>query len=270
MIKLNGKIIPVKYFNDGTPRIQMPCMTLSHADIIWFYEKENNDFFVLYCLIRHLQENYTRALVINLTIPYLVHARMDRCEKFEDVFTLKYFIEILNSFNCNTISVFDPHSHVSKALINRLTIIDPGFIINDLLEAHPEWLIFFPDEGSMKRYRNYISTPYVFGIKERNWETGMIENLHIVGATEMVSGRDILIIDDICSRGSTVFHAAKALKEKGANNIFLYVSHCEDTVLKPMFQGHSLLDIPNLITKIYTTNSLFHGTHEKIEIIYEF
>lgn len=41
---------------------------------------------------------------------------------------------------------------------------------------------------------------------------------------EIVKERNVLIVDDICSRGGTFYHAANALKEAGAKNIYLYVT----------------------------------------------
>jgi ribose-phosphate pyrophosphokinase len=66
-----------------------------------------------------------------------------------------------------------------------------------------------------------------------------------------VKGKDVLIVDDICSRGGTFFHSAKALKAAGANKIYLYVTHLETTV----FNGELLNS--GLVEKIYTTNSIF-------------
>ena len=77
---------------------------------------------------------------------------------------------------------------------------------------------------------------------------------------EVVKDRDVLIIDDICSRGGTFYHSAKALKEAGAKNIYLYISHCENTIL----EGELLTS--GLIEKVYTTNSIFTKEHEKIEV----
>ena len=93
--------------------------------------------------------------------------------------------------------------------------------------------------------------------------------LVLCGATEEIKDKDILIIDDICGKGSTIYYMAKQLKEQGANNIYVYVSHCENTVLQPHINGKSLLDY-DLINKLYTTNSIFRGSHPKIEIIHEF
>ena len=67
-----------------------------------------------------------------------------------------------------------------------------------------------------------------------------------------------------------VVPAAKQLKDMGANSIYVWVSHCENTVLGPHIQGQSLLDIPNLITKVYTTNSIYLGNHPKVEVIKKF
>ena len=100
----------------------------------------------------------------------------------------------------------------------------------------------------------------MFGIKHRDWRTGKIQKLELVGA-EKVKGRTVLIVDDICSRGGTFTHTAKALKEAGAESIFLYVTHCENTIR----DGSVLTD--GLITHVFTSDSIFRGEHEKVFVI---
>jgi ribose-phosphate pyrophosphokinase len=121
--------------------------------------------------------------------------------------------------------------------------------------------MFYPDEGAMKRYSGLVNLPYAFGIKKRNWETGKIEGLDVAGAVDQITGKDILIVDDICSRGGTFYHSAKKLKELGAKDIYLYVSHCENTILEG-----ELLD-GDLIKKVFTTDSIFTKSHEKVEVL---
>ena len=113
----------------------------------------------------------------------------------------------------------------------------------------------------MKRYSAMFDLPYVFGIKKRDWSTGEILGLEAAGRTELIAGSRILIIDDICSRGGTFFHSAKALKALGAGEIFLYVSHCENTIL----DGELLTS--GLVDRVFTTNSIFTKEHEKIEVM---
>ena len=121
--------------------------------------------------------------------------------------------------------------------------------------------MFYPDEGAMKRYSGMADKPYVFGMKKRDWATGQIKGLDVAGATEFIEGNRVLIVDDICSRGGTFYHSAKKLKELGAKEIYLYVSHCENTIL----EGEVLSS--GLIEKVFTTDSLFTGKDERIEVI---
>ena len=56
------------------------------------------------------------------------------------------------------------------------------------------------------------------------------------------------------------------LKELGATNIYLYVTHCENSI----YDGE-LLKNNGLIEKIYTTDSILTNTESpKIELVEEF
>lgn len=121
--------------------------------------------------------------------------------------------------------------------------------------------LFYPDEGSMKRYSGLINSPYAFGVKKRDWKTGNIEGLDVIGAEDQIKGKDILIIDDICSRGGTFYHSAKKLKELGANKIYLYVTHCENTI----FEGELLTS--GLIERVFTTDSIYKGECKMITVL---
>jgi ribose-phosphate pyrophosphokinase len=174
-------------------------------------------------------------------MPYIPNARQDRVKSSEDVFTLKYFVEIINQLDFRSVEVLDPHSSVSEALIDNIIIDKPDSIIKNVIDKISEIegeipSMFYPDEGAGKRYSGMITLPYAFGIKKRDWKTGDILGLDVAGDIDNIQGKNILIVDDICSRGGTFYFAAKKLKELGANNIYLYISHCENTI----FEGEIL------------------------------
>ena len=121
--------------------------------------------------------------------------------------------------------------------------------------------MFYPDEGAGKRYSGMIPLPYAFGIKKRDWATGQIKGLDVAGDVDNIEGKNILIVDDICSKGGTFYFSAKKLKELGAKNIYMHITHCENTI----FEGDILTS--GLIAKIYTTNSILTKEHDLIEII---
>lgn len=268
MIKIGDRVITYSSYADGTFFATLNCSEYPENEpITWLYDSEA-EFLPLYFIVQHFRdtEGYRRTL----NMPYCPEARMDRRERDIDIFTLKYFSQLLNACHFDRVNIFDPHSDVVTALVNHVHVVSPGPIINQLLEKFPSALIALPDEGSLQRLRNIITVPTVFGIKQRNWETQKVEKLVLGGAKHNIAGHDILIVDDICGKGSTIYYMATTLKELGANNIYVYVSHCENTVLQPHFTGRSLMDIPGLITELYTTNSIYRGNHEKIKIIHWF
>ena len=277
MIQLNEHIIGNDRFPDGTLLMKLPFSPKPSNEIRWHYENDA-ELFKLICLVKAMREMY-KGVRIDLFMPYLPNARQDRVKNPEDVFTLKYFCEVINSLEFDTVFVTDVHSNVGLALLDRVREIKPWGQIHNALtkitfmetgdvmheareECYKNLLLFYPDEGAMKRYSGEMGMPYIFGVKDRDWKTGQIKRLNLAGDVSMIEGKNILIIDDICSKGGTFYYAAKELKEAGAANIYLYITHCENTI----YEGE-LLKEDSLIKHIFTTNSLLTAPNEKITIV---
>lgn len=263
MIKINGKPVDLNHFPDGTLLVKELAPEAEQVTLTWLYAN-NEEMAALYFLTKHLQAKGIKD--IKLELPYIPNARQDRVKAPEDVFTLKYFAQFINSLEFSEVEVLDPHSYVSEALINHIKVQTPKSNVEQVMdkiirEGAKDILLFYPDEGAMKRYSAMFDRPYVFGIKKRDWTTGQIQGLDVTGRTDLIPGSTVLIIDDICSRGGTFWHSAKALKELGAGSVYLYVSHCENTIL----EGEILSS--DLIEKVYTTDSIFTKSHEKIEVL---
>jgi len=260
MISVNGQKITAEHFPDGTLRLNI-APAVGKADISWQFEN-NEEMITLYFIVKHLREHGTTALTLNM--PYIPNARMDRVKNEDEVFTLKYFAEFINSLNFESVTVRDPHSAVSLQFIERIKCEDirPSVIkLCDKLLTDKD-VVFFPDAGSCKRYQGHINKPFIYGVKQRDWKTGKIMGLNVEGNIPQTPF-NVLIIDDISSYGGTFYHSAKKLKEIGANKIWLYITHCENSIL----QGELIKS--GLVEKIYTTRSVFTQEHPLIEIIQE-
>lgn len=276
MIFLNGWKMEQGKFPDGTLLMKINREFGFNNVIRWNYESDA-EMFALMCLVNHIRDHKEDAH-IELVMPYVPNARQDRVKSDEDIFTLKYFCQFINSLKFNKVRVQDVHSNVSLALIDRvcdygimyplhkaltqIVFSETGDVMHESrMECYENLVVFFPDEGAMKRYSSEITnSPIAFGIKNRDWKTGQIKGLDLMNG-EAVKGKNVLIIDDICSRGGTFYHSAKALKEAGAANIYLYVTHCENTI----HEGELLNS--DLIKHIYTTDSILTKKHEKITVI---
>lgn len=267
MIKLGNKVFEYGHYPDGTLNIKLTqddinsLISLPH--ISWYYDCEE-ELIVLNYIVNSLSRNGINATFLDM--PYVPNARMDRCENGNDVFTLKYFADIINTLGFKYVKTLDIHSTVTEALINNISNESPvsyiQFVMGQIIPfTDKELTIFYPDAGAMKRYSKMIKAPYAFGNKVRDWETGKIQGLEVIGDQNLIEDHNILIIDDICSRGGTFYYAAQKLKELGAKNIYLWVSHCENTVL----DGDLIKS--GLLKKIYTTDSIYTAKHELIEVV---
>ena len=66
--------------------------------------------------------------------------------------------------------------------------------------------------------------------------------------------------DAVCTHPVVVGACVKAFIELGAKEVYLYITHCENTI----FEGEIFTS--GLIEKVYTTNSILRKTNEKIEV----
>ena len=262
MIKINDQIVELGSFPDGTMLVHQGIPAGESVTISWFYASDRETLALIY-LTKHLKAHGCEN--IHLYMPYIPNARQDRVKSDEDVFTFKYFAELINSLGFKTVTVLDPHSSVSEAVIDHIVVEKPQKLIEDVIaqitaEENAVPSMFYPDEGAGKRYSGMVPLPYAFGIKKRDWKTGKILGLDVAGDVDNIAGKNVLIVDDICSRGGTFYFSAKKLKELGAKNIYLYVTHCENGI----FEGELLKC--GLLKRIYTTNSILTKTDDMITV----
>lgn len=259
MIRVNGQEIQIGHFPDGT--LLLKEIAYQKGTIEWQFEN-NEELVALYFITKHVRETYNGPL--ELVMKYVPNARQDRVHSEADVFTLKYFAEMINSLAFESVSVLDAHSNVALALINHVKslpvkpYLEKAIALSGIDEERD--MIFYPDEGSQKRYSGLIQFPHAFGHKKRRWEDGEILGLEVIGELPKAPF-NVLIIDDISSFGGTFYYAAKKLKALGAEKIYLYVTHCENSILEGELIGSGLVE------KIYTTDSLLTKAHPLITII---
>lgn len=269
MIKINDFEISQKMFPDGSWLLNNIPYTFERfnytIELDWRYEGEHELSLLIY-LAKYLKDNYPKTSLI-LKMYYVINARMDRTYNKSEVFTLKYFCDIINNLNFDNVIIMDVHSNVTNALLNNIHE-RPLLELNKLINQYNN--IYFPDEGAQKRYSKVLdlSGKYVYtGMKKRNWGTGAIEGLEVFATLETTNKESILMIDDICSYGGTFFFSADKLKKLGFNTIDAYCTHSEKVVDSP--DSKIQLAFRNgLINKLYTTDTLLQNTDCENIIIY--
>lgn len=243
-------------FPDGQPHLKIDIAGLAAPDLkaplrILTRITSSND--LLTVLLAKNTLDYSGFEHIELDISYLMAARMDRVMLEGEPFALKVVAGILNSAGFRKIRIFDPHSEVSTALIERSYPVANHAFVQDALAHyfghHPAgaYSIVSPDAGALKKIHKLaqvLDTDNVIEcMKERDLKTGKLTSFKTVA--ENLDGQTCFIIDDICDGGGTFAGTAKMLKEKGAGKIVLIVSH-------GVFSKGTVIEF---VDEIYTTDS---------------
>lgn len=266
MIKVNGEIVKVEHFPNGEMKIaplefgvHLPIGQTQVGVTLIF---ETNEDLITLMFVKSYLDDKTKYSKINLYMSYIAYSRMDR-QTSNQMFTSKYFGNFINKLNFYRIYVLDPHSNVSVAVLDRVRELPIRHFVYEAINLCSADYIFYPDNGAKKKYVEVledINLPYFYGDKHRDLETGKITDYNVFNVPDL-SGKTILIVDDLCVKGYTTLFAAKKLKELGAKEVYFYCSHCEPAI----FDGELLTT--DYVDGIFTTDSMIRDKHPKIEVI---
>ena len=188
-----------------------------------------------------------------LILPFVPGARQDRLNSSGDyLFTAKSIAQMINARNFPSVTVVDPHSEVTTALIDRCKVIHAADIVFRSifsLCSHGYKGIIAPDGGAEKRaakVATILKLPLYHAWKTRDISTGNISGF---GFEDLDSGGRFLLVDDICDGGGTFNGLAEAIYNQPKDvELDLFVTH------GIFSQGFSKLF--DNFTNIYTTDSL--------------
>jgi ribose-phosphate pyrophosphokinase len=257
MISLNGEFeIKFESFPNGESKLLTEGIedNLDETMNVIYFKYENDGDLIRLMFIKHYLDYH--EVPTDLVISYMPYSRMDRSEDYSP-FSLKYIADFINNLNFNKVLIVEPHSDVTPAIIHRSI---PYYINFDLLPKVEKEIgfdreqdyLFFPDAGAQKRYHNLRGYKQLVGFKDRDWETGEIKSLEVVGLKEPCpSIKKVLIVDDLSSYGGTFIHSGEKLKELGFEEIYLLVAHAENSIFE-----RRLLQDNSPITKVFTTDSI--------------
>jgi ribose-phosphate pyrophosphokinase len=272
MVRINGVKFKDDEFHNGEVIFEKVDIVNEDFNIIEMNFKDNKDITAVLFARQWLKDKCPNAKC-DLVMKYCPYERMDR-EINAQLFSMKYFAEILAKFEFNSVSILDPHSEVCVDLLNEqglnVQILDLESYVYKVIEDFKPDFIFYPDKGASKKYPlvlNNIKIPYFYGAKTRDLANkGRIKDYELVD-TPILEDKKVLIIDDICCLGGTAYSAAQLMKEQGAKEVAFYISHCENGV----FAGN-LLKVDEsgnyVVDKIYTADTmLLDANNDNITII---
>lgn len=200
------------------------------------------------------------SLRLHLYCPYLPYARQDRVCVPGEAFSLEVMCSLINLQRYETVTVLDVHSQKSLDLLNNAVNVPVVDLINESIIGNA--VLVCPDKGAIERVgacAERFNRPMIIAEKIRNPDTGAITHteLHMNGVD--VTGKDLIMIDDICDGGRTFIEHAKLLRPLSTGKISLWVTHLIASQGFEVFNG--------LIDDIYTANCFHRETPDFVHLI---
>ncbi|SMP08490.1 ribose-phosphate pyrophosphokinase [Desulfurobacterium pacificum] len=216
------------------------------------------DVFVIQSLSRPANDHIMEMLIIadalkrasagriTAVVPYFAYGRQDRKVNPRDPISAKLLADIMTAAGINHVVVIDLHAKQVEGFFD---------IPVDHLEARPVLLDYFlskgmggedtvvvsPDIGGVARARNFakvLGSPIAI-IDKRRPKPNVSEVMNIIGEVE---GKKAIIVDDIIDTAGTIVNASRAIKEKGAAEVYIACTH-------PVFSGPAIERLSGVVNE---------------------
>ncbi len=166
---------------------------------------------------------------INVVIPYYGYARQDRKARSREPITAKLIANLLQVAGADRIIALDLHALQIQGFFDIPVdhLMAAPIIANYFKNKIPDMedvVVVSPDHGGVTRARKLadaLNTPIAI-IDKRRPKPNVAEVMNIVGNIE---GKTCILIDDIIDTAGTITLGAKALKERGAKEVYASCSH---------------------------------------------
>ena len=220
------------------------CQVKRFADMEIFVELQENvrgeDVFILqstsFPANDHLMEmlilidalKRSSARRITTVIPYFGYARQDRRTAGRTPISAKLVANLITQAGADRVLTLDLHAGQIQGFFDIPTdnLFGAPVMVRDIKDRMPDGdkVVVSPDVGGVVRARALAKRidAQLAIVDKRRERPGESEVMSIIGD---VAGRSCILVDDIVDSGGTLCNAAEALLEKGATEVYAFITH---------------------------------------------
>ena len=167
---------------------------------------------------------------ITAVMPYYGYARQDRKAKARDPISAKLVADLIAEAGADRVLTMDLHAAQIQGFFNipvdhllGVPILAP-YYIEKFKDNMDDVVVVSPDFGSVTRARNFaqkLNVPIAI-IDKRRPKPNVSEVMNIIGE---IKGKKVILVDDMIDTAGTIVHAAEALVERGATEVYACCTH---------------------------------------------
>lgn len=189
---------------------------------------------------------------ITAVTPYYGYARQDRKARARDPITAKLVANLITASGARRVITMDLHAGQIQGFFDIPVDHLPGvpLLAQYFMQRKVDNVVVVsPDLGGVQRARDLaerIGAPIAI-IDKRRPEPNVAEIMNIIGD---ISGKNVIMIDDIIDTAGTITQAAAALKKWGAEDIYVCCTH-------PVLSGPAVERLASApIREVLVTNTI--------------
>ncbi|MBB5252697.1 ribose-phosphate diphosphokinase [Sulfurisphaera ohwakuensis] len=223
LLKVEHKVFP-----DGESYIRIPQHITNQEILVVqsLYPPQDKHFVELLLILETLADMKNNK--ITAIVPYLAYSRQDRRFKEGEALSIKTILNAIARAGADVLIVIEPHKEEELSYFGKeVKIADPmPELAKEVSKKVEKPFVLAPDRGALeraKRLAEQLNAEYSYIEKERDRDTGEVR---IKNLPELrLSGKDVIIVDDIISTGGTMIQATRAAYEHGARKVISVAVH---------------------------------------------
>jgi ribose-phosphate pyrophosphokinase len=248
----------------------------SDGEILPLFQESVRDEDIFFVQTTNSSDNIMETLLVidaakrsgcksfTLVAPFQAYSRQDKTDHLRSSIGSKVLADILTTAGMTRVMTIDLHASAIQGFYNVPVIhLNGNKIFIDYIKEHQieDLTIVAPDQGAVKRASDFCKAfpESTFAmINKKRIKPNEIHSMELVGD---VTGRNVVIVDDMADTLGTMCKAAELLIEKGAKSVRAIATH-------GILSGKAYTNLESsVLTELLVSDSIQAKASPKLKVI---
>ena len=248
----------------------------SDGEILPLFQESVRDEDVFFVQTTNSSDNIMETLLVidaakrsgcksfTLVAPFQAYSRQDKTDHLRSSIGSKVLADVLTTAGMTRVMTIDLHASAIQGFYNVPVIhLNGNKIFIDYIKEHQieDLTIVAPDQGAVKRASDFCKAfpESTFAmINKKRIKPNEIHSMELVGD---VTGRNVIIVDDMADTLGTMCKAAELLMEKGAKSVRAIATH-------GILSGKAYTNLESsVLTELLVSDSIQAKASPKLKVI---